>query len=73
MANVEQDKLAKRIQEYRTQAELDNIKASSNTDSLAGADGTRVVGLNSYKSSETVVQSVPKGEVITWLMWVLMY
>ncbi|KAF7827528.1 ADP-ribosylation factor GTPase-activating protein AGD4-like isoform X1 [Senna tora] len=65
LANVEQDKLAKRIQEYRTQAELDNIRASSNADSLSGADGNRVVGLNSYKSSEAVIQSAPKGEVQT--------
>ena len=62
LANIEQDKLAKRIQEYRTQAELENIRASSNTEPLPSADGTHVVGLNSYKTFEGGMQSATKGE-----------
>ncbi|KAJ7954497.1 ADP-ribosylation factor GTPase-activating protein [Quillaja saponaria] len=65
LANVEQDKLAKRIQEYRTQAELESIRASTKTESLAGADGTRVLGMNSYKGIEAMLQSATSGEVIT--------
>ncbi|KAE9620297.1 putative Arf GTPase activating protein [Lupinus albus] len=65
MANIEQDKLAKRIQEYRTQAELENIRASSNTEPLPNADSTHVVGLNSYKSFEAGMQPATKGEVQT--------
>ncbi|CAJ2679561.1 unnamed protein product [Trifolium pratense] len=59
LANIEQDKLAKRIQEYRTQAELDN------TEPVLGADGTNPVGLHSFKSFEAGVQSATKGEIQT--------
>lgn len=63
LANIEQDKLAKRIQEYRTQAELENIRASSNyTENNPGSDSTHVVGLNSYRSFEAGVQLAAKGE-----------
>ncbi|CAL0304294.1 unnamed protein product [Lupinus luteus] len=65
MANIEQDKLEKRILEYRTQAELENIRASCNTEPLPGADGTHVVGLNSYRCFEAGLQSATKGEVQT--------
>ncbi|GAU44929.1 hypothetical protein TSUD_91320 [Trifolium subterraneum] len=58
LANIEQDKLAKRIQEYRTQAELDN------TEPMLGADGTHPAGLHSYKSFEAGVQCTTKGEAI---------
>ena len=63
LANVEQNKLAKRIQEYRTQAELENTRASSNyRETNSGCDGTHVVGLNSYRSFEAGIQSATKGE-----------
>ncbi|XP_019450952.1 PREDICTED: ADP-ribosylation factor GTPase-activating protein AGD2-like isoform X2 [Lupinus angustifolius] len=65
MANIEQDKLEKRILEYRTQAELENIQASHNTEPLPGADGTHVIGLNSYKNFDAGMQSAAKGEVQT--------
>lgn len=55
VANIEQDKLAKRIQEYRTQTEVENIP-------MPGADGTQPVGLNSYKNFEAGMQSATKGE-----------
>lgn len=65
-ANIEQDKLAKRIQEYRTQAELENIRASSsNTEPMQGADGYRPIGLKPYKSFEAGMQSATKGEIQT--------
>lgn len=67
LANVEQDKLAKRIQEYRTQAELETIRASSSyTESMPGADGNHAVGLNFYKSFEAGIQSATKGEASNW-------
>lgn len=65
MANVEQDKLAKRIQEYRTQAELDNMRASSSLEHSAGTDSIHVVGMSPYKNVEAIMQST-NGEVINW-------
>lgn len=67
LANIEQDKLAKRIQEYRTQAEQ---ASSSYTEPVPGADGTHAVGLNSYKSFEPGMQSATKGEASNWLLLV---
>ncbi|XP_027354013.1 ADP-ribosylation factor GTPase-activating protein AGD4-like isoform X3 [Abrus precatorius] len=65
LANIEQDKLAKRIQEYRTQAELKSIRASSNyTDTKPGSDGTHVVGLSSYKNFEAGVQTIKQGYLL---------
>ncbi|KAL4638204.1 hypothetical protein ACB092_03G132000 [Castanea dentata] len=64
MANVEQDKLAKRIQEYRTQAELDNMRASSSLEHSAGTDSIHVVGMSPYKNVEAIMQST-NGEVQT--------
>lgn len=64
MANIEQDKLAKRIQEYRTQAELDNMRASSSLEHSAGTDSIHVVGMSSYKNVEAIMQST-NGEVQT--------
>jgi len=67
LANIEQDKLAKRIQEYRTQAELENIQVSSNfTETIPGSEGTHVVGLNSYRSLDSGMLSAPKGEASNW-------
>lgn len=63
-AKVEQDKLAKRIQEFRTQAEMDTLRASSNIEPSAPVDGIRVIGMNSYKCIEAVMQSSANGEVI---------
>ncbi|KAK0574521.1 hypothetical protein LWI29_024917 [Acer saccharum] len=59
--NIEQDKLAKRIQEYRTQAELDN---SADMEPSTSADGIHV-GLSSYKNIEAIMQSTANGEVQT--------
>ncbi|KAK7848303.1 adp-ribosylation factor gtpase-activating protein agd4 [Quercus suber] len=64
MANIEQDKLAKRIQEYRTQAELDNMRASSSLEHSTGTDSIRVVGMSPYKNVEAIMQST-NGEVQT--------
>ena len=63
-ATVEQDKLHKRIQEYRTQAELDSIRASSNIEPPAVADGNRALGLASHKNIEAIMQSSANGKVI---------
>ncbi|KAK1390275.1 ADP-ribosylation factor GTPase-activating protein AGD4-like [Heracleum sosnowskyi] len=64
-ATVEQDKLAKRIQEFRTQAEMDQLRASSNI----GASTTGVVingvGMNSDKNIEAIMQSTATGRVQT--------
>ncbi|XP_020524998.1 ADP-ribosylation factor GTPase-activating protein AGD4 isoform X1 [Amborella trichopoda] len=65
MAHVEQDELAKRIQEYRTQVELENQRASGDIETSTSADGIHVVGTNSYKSIEALMQSTAKGKVQT--------
>lgn len=58
-ANAEQDKLAKRIQEYRTQAELDNSAEMVPSTSVGTIS---FGGLSSYKSIEAIMQS-SNGEV----------
>ncbi|KAM7263317.1 hypothetical protein ACFE04_001000 [Oxalis oulophora] len=63
--NIEQDKLAKRIQEFRTQAEFDSMCASSNMEPPANADAMRVVSTSSYKNVEAIMQSAANGEVQT--------
>ncbi|XP_077247059.1 ADP-ribosylation factor GTPase-activating protein AGD2-like isoform X2 [Tasmannia lanceolata] len=65
MANSEQDKLAKRIQEFRTQAELDNLRSSSNIEASTSGDGIHVVGISSYKNIEALMHSTANGKVET--------
>lgn len=63
MANVEQDRLAKRIQEFRTQAELDSLRASSGIEPPDVS--TNATGANSYRDIETITTSTRGGEVQT--------
>ncbi|OAY39121.1 ADP-ribosylation factor GTPase-activating protein AGD4 isoform X2 [Manihot esculenta] len=63
LSNVEQDKLAKRIQEFRTQAEFNSNLASSDLEPSTSADGIRVVGMTSNKSIEAIMQSAANGEI----------
>ncbi|XP_020094054.1 ADP-ribosylation factor GTPase-activating protein AGD4-like isoform X2 [Ananas comosus] len=63
MANNEQDKLAKRIQEFRTQAEIASLRSLSNTDTSTSGDGIHVVGVHPYKKIEALMQSTANGEV----------
>ena len=65
LANIEQDKLAKRIQEFRTQAQLDNLQASNSLDTSVVSDGIHGSGINSYRSVETAPQSIVNGKVKT--------
>ncbi|XP_058097997.1 ADP-ribosylation factor GTPase-activating protein AGD4-like isoform X2 [Magnolia sinica] len=65
MTKIEQDKLAKRIQEFRTQVELDNIQSASNMEASTSIDGIHVVGMGSYKSIEALMQSTADGQVET--------
>lgn len=65
VANVEQDKLAKRIQEFRTQAELDNLGVPVDVEHSVSADGIHVGGTVSYKNIEAVMRSSATGEVQT--------
>lgn len=64
MINVEQDKLEKRIQEFRTQSELANLRSSSNMQATTSGGGINVIGLNSYKNIEALMQSTANGEVL---------
>ncbi|KAL6634790.1 hypothetical protein ACP70R_027461 [Stipagrostis hirtigluma subsp. patula] len=63
MAINEQDKLAKRIQEFRTQEEIANARMASNVDTSTSGDGIHVVGLQPYKKIEALMQSSANGEV----------
>lgn len=63
VASIEQDKLAKRIQEFRTQVELDNLRSSSNMEASTNGDGIHVVGVGSDKSIEALMQSTANGKV----------
>ncbi|XP_073002196.1 ADP-ribosylation factor GTPase-activating protein AGD4-like isoform X3 [Typha latifolia] len=63
MASIEQDKLAKRIQEFRTQAELASLRSLSNVDTSTSGDGIHVVGVHSYKEIEALMNSTANGEV----------
>jgi Arf-GAP/coiled-coil/ANK repeat/PH domain-containing protein len=63
VAVSEQDKLAKRIQEFRTQEEIANVRMASNVDTSTSGDGIHVVGLQSYKTIEALMQSTANGEV----------
>lgn len=65
LANIEQDKLAKRIQAFRTQTELESLKASTNMEASRHASGIHAVGMSSYKNIEAIMQSTTKGEVQT--------
>ncbi|XVE74526.1 hypothetical protein DITRI_Ditri12bG0023900 [Diplodiscus trichospermus] len=65
LANAEQDRLEKRIQEFRTQAEIDSLRASSTMEPSTSAGGIHVVGTNSDKNIEAIMQSSTNGEVQT--------
>ncbi|KAK8507981.1 hypothetical protein V6N13_055447 [Hibiscus sabdariffa] len=64
LANVEQDRLEKRIQEFRTKAEIDTLRASSNIEPSTNA-GSIHVGMNLDKNVEALLQSSTQGEVET--------
>jgi Arf-GAP/coiled-coil/ANK repeat/PH domain-containing protein len=51
-SKIEQDRLARRIQEFRTQSELDSQQLVANAES-SGANGNRVGGNIPYKNTET--------------------
>ncbi|MQL97558.1 hypothetical protein Taro_030257, partial [Colocasia esculenta] len=65
MTNIEQDKLAKRIQEFRTREQLDSLRSSAHTEASANGDGIHFVGTGSYKTIEALMQSAANGEVQT--------
>ncbi|KAK2979935.1 hypothetical protein RJ640_007078 [Escallonia rubra] len=65
VANIEQDKLAKRIQEFRTQEELDHLRAFSNMGTSTAGGGKNGVGMSSNKYIESVMQSTAKGKAQT--------
>lgn len=64
LANAEQDNLAKRIQEFRTQAEVDQLRASSSVNASTSAVGINGIGMSSNKIIEAIMQSTAKGEVM---------
>ncbi|CAL1381260.1 unnamed protein product [Linum trigynum] len=62
-ALIEQDKLAKRIQEFRTQSELDSIQASSRLEPSTSGDSFAALGVSPYKNIEGIIQCGSNGEV----------
>ncbi|KAK9106385.1 hypothetical protein Syun_022396 [Stephania yunnanensis] len=60
MANIEQDRLAKRIQEFRTQSELESLRASSNIG--VSTTGDYIRNVQSNKNIEALMQSTANGE-----------
>ncbi|OMO72384.1 hypothetical protein COLO4_27645 [Corchorus olitorius] len=65
LANAEHDRLEKRIQEFRTQSEIDSLRASSNLEPTTTADRILGIGMNSDKNIEAIMQSSTNGEVQT--------
>ncbi|MBA0689147.1 hypothetical protein Goari_006886, partial [Gossypium aridum] len=63
LANAEKNKLEKRIQEFRTQAEIDSLRASGNIEPSTSSGGIHVIGVNSDKNIEAIMQSFTNGEV----------
>ncbi|XP_071703723.1 ADP-ribosylation factor GTPase-activating protein AGD4-like isoform X5 [Rutidosis leptorrhynchoides] len=59
-SSIEQDRLAKRIQEFRTQAEMKEAVPSN-----VGRITVNGVGMSSYKNIEAIMQSTTKGTVQT--------
>ncbi|KAG6429396.1 hypothetical protein SASPL_107447 [Salvia splendens] len=64
-AKIEQDKLAKRIQEFRTQSELDLLQASNNLATSSNAVGLNGYRVDAYKSKDAIILATSKGEVQT--------
>ncbi|XP_057525577.1 ADP-ribosylation factor GTPase-activating protein AGD4-like isoform X2 [Amaranthus tricolor] len=66
VTNSEQDKLARRIQEFRTQVQMDNLRAASNAEASISINSSRPVGMgSSYKDIEALMQSTTNGMVQT--------
>ncbi|KAG6532207.1 hypothetical protein ZIOFF_006046 [Zingiber officinale] len=64
MINAENEKLEKRIQEFRTQNELANLRSSSNVVATTSGDGIHVVGVKSYRNIEALINSTVNEEVV---------
>ncbi|CAN1145012.1 ADP-ribosylation factor GTPase-activating protein AGD2 [Linum perenne] len=62
-ASIEQDKLAKRIQEFRTQSELDSIQASSNLEPSTSGESFAGHSISSYRNVEGFMQCSTNGEI----------
>ncbi|EPS61576.1 hypothetical protein M569_13219, partial [Genlisea aurea] len=65
LANVEQDKLAKRIQEFRTQSELNQSQGSDKFTYSSNVVGINGFGMSAYKNTEAITLATAKGEVQT--------
>ncbi|KAK6931850.1 Arf GTPase activating protein [Dillenia turbinata] len=57
VANVEQDKLARRIQEFRTQAELDNLRVSVNAEAQEIA-ANNAIGSGSNNQTRVSIETI---------------
>ncbi|CAN6481850.1 unnamed protein product [Victoria cruziana] len=62
-ALAEQDELAKRIQQFRTQIELQNLRIDK--EPTTSGDGIHMVGSSSYKTIEALMHATAHGKVQT--------
>ncbi|XP_039051820.1 ADP-ribosylation factor GTPase-activating protein AGD4-like isoform X2 [Hibiscus syriacus] len=62
LANAEKDMLEKRIQGFRTQAEIDALRSSSNIEPSTSSGSIHVIGMNTDKNIEAIMQSFIDGE-----------
>ncbi|GMI75260.1 VAN3-like protein2, ARF-GAP domain 2 [Hibiscus trionum] len=65
LATAEQSSLEKRIEEFRTQTEIETLKASSSIEPLTTSGAICAMGMNSDKDIEAIMQSSINGEVQT--------
>ncbi|XP_042053285.1 ADP-ribosylation factor GTPase-activating protein AGD4-like [Salvia splendens] len=64
-AKIEQDKLSKRIQEFMTQSELNQLQASNNLATSSNAVMVNGYCMDAYKSKDAIILATSKGEVQT--------
>lgn len=62
-SKIEQDKLAKRIQEFRTQSEMSQLQAPNNVEVSSNAIGVNGYGMDAYKNMDAIILATSKGEV----------
>ncbi|KAL8139941.1 hypothetical protein V2J09_005962 [Rumex salicifolius] len=65
LASAKQDNLARKIQEFRTEAEMNSLKSSGNLVASGNVDSIHTADANSYKGIKAIMLSAADGEVHT--------
>lgn len=63
LASAKQDNLARKIQEFRTEAEMNSLKSSGNLVASGNVDSIHTADANSYKGIKAIMLSAADGEV----------